>query len=78
MSFSIIPFVQLQEWLLSSWRHQVMAALKLERSMFEDMPYDGIVGLGLGGSAPWGWVMGGDSVGFGMVRQEGLLDIHPP
>ena len=50
----------------------------MERSMFEEMPYDGIVGLGLGGSAPWGWVMGGDSVGFGMVCQEGLLDIHPP
>ena len=27
----------------------VMAALKMERSMFEEMPYDGIVGLGLGG-----------------------------
>eukprot|EP00435_Cladocopium_sp_Y103_P045255 s1129_g12.t4 len=27
----------------------VMAAVSLEKSMFEEMPYDGIVGLGLGG-----------------------------
>jgi len=32
-----------------------MAALKMERSMFEEMPYDGIVGLGLGGTCRTGW-----------------------
>lgn len=54
-----------------------MAALKMERSMFEEMPYDGIVGLGLGG-----WERGKThlvKVGWGMVTSKSkvLFDIAP-